>query len=51
MSISSNWTVRRLSGALGAEVTGVDITAPTPELIDGIRALLNEHQVIFIPDQ
>ncbi len=51
MSISSNWTVRRLSGALGAEVTGVDVTAPTPELIEGIRALLNEHQVIFLPDQ
>ena len=51
MSISSNWKVRPLSGALGAEVTGVDVTAPTPELIEGIRALLNEHLVIFLPDQ
>ena len=51
MAIPSNWTVRRLAGAIGAEVTGPDIRKPTEETIAGIRALLLEHLVIFLPDQ
>ncbi len=43
---------RRLAGALGAEITGVDLTVP----LDGdrrrrLQALLLEHQVIFFRDQ
>lgn len=45
------YSVRRLAGSLGAEVTGVSLTAPTAELIDSIRKLLQEHLVLFFPDQ
>ena len=51
MSHPSGWQVKRLTGALGAEITGPDISQPTPEMIDAIRALLLEHQVIFLPGQ
>lgn len=51
MTIPSNWSVRRLAGAIGAEVTGPDIRKPTAETIAGIRTLLLEHLVIFLPDQ
>lgn len=51
MSIPGHWKVRRLAGALGAEVTGLDISEPTPDLIAGIKGLLAEHLVIFLPGQ
>ncbi len=51
MSIPTNWTVRRLAGALGAEIVGPDIRHPTAETIAAIRELLLEHQVVFLPDQ
>lgn len=41
--------VSRVAGALGAEVTGIDVSA---SLADGslgvIRDLLNEHEVLFL---
>ena len=44
--------VSRVAGALGAEVTGIDVSA---SLADGsigvIRDLLNEHEVLFFRDQ
>ena len=44
--------IRRTAGALGAEISGVDLSR---ELSDGaiaaIRQALNEHQVIFFRDQ
>lgn len=45
-------SVRPLAGALGAEVSGLDLSAvPTAERDQLIRSLLNEHQVIFFRDQ
>lgn len=43
MSIPETWSVRRLAGALGAEVTGPDISKPDEATISGIKALLAEH--------
>lgn len=45
-------TVRRIAGALGAEVRGIDLKAPlTDEGRSAIEALLLEHLVLFFPDQ
>ena len=44
-------TVKRLSAALGAEITGLSLRNPTEELAETIEALLLEHQVLFFPDQ
>ncbi|HVL35485.1 MAG TPA: TauD/TfdA family dioxygenase, partial [Burkholderiales bacterium] len=41
--------VRRIAGALGAEILDVDLSARIPA--DEIRAALLEHQVIFFRDQ
>jgi len=41
--------VRRLSGALGAEILGVDLSREIP--VQEIRKLFLEHQVIFFRDQ
>lgn len=44
--------VRPVSGALGAEVSGVDISAPMTRCqIDQLRSAFLEHQVICIRDQ
>jgi taurine dioxygenase len=46
-----NWQVKRLSAALGAEVTGVTLAnADAAEAAD-IRRLLHEHLVLFFPGQ
>lgn len=45
-------TLRKVAGALGAELGGVDLSRPLDEAtIAAIRAALNEHQVIFFRDQ
>jgi taurine dioxygenase len=45
-------TVRRLAGALGAEIDGVDLSKDLPDaVIAEIRAALNQHQVIFFRSQ
>lgn len=45
-------TIRRVSGALGAELSGVDLSQDLPDgVIAEIRAALVEHQVIFFRDQ
>jgi taurine dioxygenase len=44
--------IRRTAGALGAEISGVDLAQQQPEpIIAEIRAALVEHQVIFFRDQ
>jgi len=43
--------VRPLAAALGAEVSGVDLSRPAPELVEWIRAKLVEHMVLVFPDQ
>ncbi len=49
--IPSSIHVRRCAGALGAEVSGVDLRAPTPALTAALQRLLAEHQVLFFRDQ
>ena len=45
-------TIRRVAGALGAELSGVDLSQDLPdETIAAIRQALVEHQVIFFRDQ
>jgi len=45
-------SVRRIAGALGAEVSGVDLGGPlAPELVARLRAAWLEHQVLFFRDQ
>src|ERR1700704_4067893 len=41
--------VRRIAGALGAEITGVDLSRDFP--VQAIRAAFLEHLVIFFRDQ
>ena len=41
--------VRRIAGALGAEILGVDLSKDFPE--KEIRAAFLEHQVIFFRNQ
>ena len=48
---SSNWQIKRLTAALGAEVHGVDLNDPSQDLADQIESLLLEHQVLFFPNQ
>jgi taurine dioxygenase len=44
--------IRRVAGALGAEISGVDLGRDLPdETIAAIRAALNAHQVVFFRDQ
>src|SRR5258706_7946317 len=44
--------VRRLAGALGAEIHGVDLRENlTEEVVAGIRRVFLEHLVIFFHDQ
>src|SRR5580704_10987559 len=43
---------RRIAGALGAEIRGVDLSAPLADsVIAEIRRALLDHQVIFFHDQ
>ena len=45
-------TVTQLSGTIGAEIRGIDLTRRLdPETVDTVRALLLEHKVIFFPGQ
>lgn len=45
-------TIRRVAGALGAEISGVDLAQDLPDgVVAEIRAALVEHQVIFFRDQ
>ena len=45
-------TLRKVAGALGAEISGVDLAQPQPDaIIAQIRAAFVEHQVIFFRDQ
>lgn len=51
MQGSNNWTVRRLSAALGAEISGISLAGAEADDIVEIRRLLEEHRVLFFPDQ
>ena len=43
--------VNLLSGALGAEIKGIDLTDLSDENFNKINDLLLEHKVIFFRDQ
>jgi alpha-ketoglutarate-dependent taurine dioxygenase len=44
--------VRRLAGRIGAELTGIDASAPLPDdTIAWIRQALLDHRVVFLRDQ
>ena len=41
--------VSRLSAALGAEITNLDLAKVSDAEVDEIKSLLTEHKVIFFP--
>jgi taurine dioxygenase len=50
--MTSSLKIHRVSGALGAEISGVDLSEDLPDAtIAAIRKALVEHQVIFFRDQ
>lgn len=51
MSASSSLSVRRLAGALGAEVTGLDVAALDGETFAALHRVFLDHQVICIRGQ
>lgn len=51
-TVMAGLEIRRVAGALGAEISGVDLSGPlADETIAAIRQALVEHQVIFFRDQ
>jgi len=50
-TLPKEWQIKKLAGALGAEITGPDISNVNEKDIDALKALLIEHLVIFLPDQ
>ena len=49
--LPTNWKLKKLSGSLGAEITGVTLTGASEEDIARIKQLLVEHMVLFFPAQ
>ena len=47
----NQWDVKRLAGALGAEVRGIKLAQADAGDIAEIKRLLNEHMVLFFPQQ
>ena len=46
------FSVKKLSGCIGAELSGVDLTSDLDKsVLDEIEKLLLEHEVIFFRDQ
>ncbi len=43
--------VKKLSKALGAEVTGVDLCSVSDDDIENIKSLLVDNMVLFFPGQ
>ena len=52
MDLDTRLDIRRLSGHIGAELHGLDLTDhPDDEAVDAFYAALLEHHVVFVPDQ
>ncbi|MDC0071774.1 TauD/TfdA family dioxygenase [Gammaproteobacteria bacterium] len=51
MSLNSNWKVKKLSAAIGAEVTGLKLSELNDQEIIDIENLLVENMVLFFPGQ
>jgi taurine dioxygenase len=43
--------IRLLTPGIGAELLGVDLASPSPELFAAVRAALLDHKVVFFRDQ
>lgn len=51
-TIQTTPTAKRLTNALGAEVSGIDLSRPLDaETAETVRELFHEHQVLFFRDQ
>ena len=50
-AILAGMNVRRIAGALGAEITGIDLSLASDAQIAEVRKLWLEHQVVFFRDQ
>jgi taurine dioxygenase len=49
---TSSLTIEAVAGALGANVTGLDLTkVTTSDELEGLRRALAEHLVVFLPEQ
>ena len=51
MNIPEDWNIKKLSGPLGAEITGLSLANISGADIESIKHLLVEHMVLFFPDQ
>lgn len=51
VKVPEAWQVKRLAGALGAEVRGLNIAEVSDDDIAAIKQLLLDHLVLFFPDQ
>jgi taurine dioxygenase len=51
MTTTTDLSVRRLAGALGAEVRGLDLAALDDAAFAELYQLLVEHHVLFLPEQ
>jgi len=49
--MGANFDVRPIAGTIGAEILGVDLRNPQPDLVAAIRAAWLEHLVVFFRDQ
>ena len=50
-AIRNSWDVKRLAGALGAEVHGINLAQADAGDIAEVKRLLEEHMVLFFPGQ
>ena len=51
VKVAPAWDVRRLAGALGGEVRGLELARVSADDIATIERLLLEHLVLFFPGQ
>ena len=49
--MSAHWDVKKLAGALGAEILGPNLSAPSASDMEAIKDLLKQHKVLFFPKQ
>jgi len=47
----NDWQIKRLSGSIGAEITGLTLAKANEQDISAIKQLLLEHLVLFFPQQ
>lgn len=50
-SIPKKWKLTQIAGALGAQLSGVNLTKPSKKELQLIQKLLHEYKVLFFPGQ